>query len=82
MQKKRIVKETLADGTIQYRVEVFRKPLFFLKGYWETDTYFHPFGYGVNLEAVFDTLEEAEEHAFGYSKSEEVVKREVLSYEQ
>lgn len=42
MQKKRIVKETLADGTIQYRV---------------------------NLEAVFDTLEEAEEHAFGYSKS-------------
>lgn len=81
MSKKRIVKETLDDGTVQYRVEVFQKSLFFLKGYWQTDTYFYPFGSGVYLEAVFDTLEEAEEHVFGYSKSKKVVKREILNYE-
>ena len=81
MRKKRIVKEQLVDGTIQYRVEVFRKPFSFLKGYWETDTYFHPFDYGVNLEAVFDTLEEAEEYVFGSPKSKEVIKREILNYD-
>ena len=83
MSKKRIVEETLDDGTVQYRVEVFRKPLFFWKGYWQTDTCFYPFGGGVNLEAVFDTLEEAKEHVSedGYPKSKEVVKREILDYE-
>ena len=81
MNKKRIVKETLDDGTVQYRVEVFRKPLFFLKGYWQTDTYFYPFGNGVDLEAVFDTLEEAEEYVFDCPKSKKVVKREILDYE-
>lgn len=89
MSKKRIVKETLMDGTIQYRVEVFVPqlvPLFnlFSKGKWITDSYFEPFGYGVDLEAVFDTLEEAELHAFGDLKSEEnvIVKREILNYER
>lgn len=62
MSKKRIIKETFDDGTVQYRVEVFLKPLFFWKGYWVTDTCSDPFGYGVTLEAVFDTLEEAEEY--------------------
>ena len=83
MSKKRIIKETFDDGTVQYRVEVFRKPLFFWKGYWVTDSYFEPFGYGVDLEAVFDTLEEAELHAFGDLKSEEnvIVKREILNYD-
>ena len=81
MSKKRIIKETFDDGTVQYRVEVFQKPLFFWKGYWVTDTYFEPFGYGVDLEAVFDTLEEAEEYVFDYSKSKKVVKREILNYE-
>ena len=83
MSKKRIVKETLPSGTVHYRVEVFRKPLFFLKGYWETDTHFYPLGSGVDVEAVFDTLEEAEEHVFGYGypKSEKVVKREIVDYE-
>ena len=81
MSKKRIIKETFDDGTVQYRVEVFRKPLFFWKGYWVTDTYSDPFGYGVTLEAVFDTLEEAERHVFGHLKSNEIVKREILNYE-
>lgn len=81
MSKKRIVRETLNDETVKYRVEVFRKPLFFLKGYWETDTLYYPFDYGVNVEAVFDTLEEAEVHVFGYPKSKKVIKREILDYE-
>ena len=81
MSKKRIVKETLGDGTAQYCVEVFRKPLFFLKGYWVTDTCSDPFGYGVILEAVFETLEEAEEYVFDCPKSKKVVKREILNYE-
>lgn len=82
MSKKRIVKEIFDDGTVQYRVEVFRKPLFFWKGYWETDIYFYPLGSGVELEAVFGTPEEAEEYVFGYhQKAKEVVKREILDYE-
>ena len=77
------------DGTIQYRVEVFASlfvpPLSYLfkKGKWITDSCFEPFGHGVDLEAVFDTLEEAEYHAFGDLKSEEnvIVKREILNYD-
>ena len=76
MSKKRIVKETLADGTIQYRVEVFWRPFFWMKRCWVTDTI-----EGCPFDAVFSTLGDAELHAFGYPKSKKVVKREILNYE-
>lgn len=75
MQKKRIVRETLADGTIQYRVEVFWRPLLGKRS-WITDTMEN-----CPLDAVFSSLEEAELHVFGHPKSKEVVKREILNYD-
>lgn len=81
--QKRIVKETLTDGTIQYRVEKFAKPAFFLKRRWITDTvcWDDPMGLDpfmeIELDAVFDTLEEAE--AFiGFNEMPNVIKREVV----
>lgn len=76
MQKKRIVRETLADGTIQYRVEVFWWAYFWRKRSWITDTMEN-----CPLDAVFSSLEEAELHVFGHPKSKEVVKREILNYD-
>lgn len=76
MSKKRIVEETLADGTVQYRVEVFWRPFFWMKHRWVTDTM-----EGCPFDAVFRTLGEAELHAFGYPKSKKVVKREILDYD-
>lgn len=77
--QKRIVKETLANGNIQYRVEKFAKPIFFLKRRWITDTVLDPFGEDfIEFDAVFDTLEEAEEHIFD-GMPNPVVEREIVN---
>ena len=62
--KRRIVKETLKDGNIQYRVEVYGRPTIFSKKQWYTDTKVIFFGFGneITNDAVFDTLKEAQIH--------------------
>ncbi len=80
--QKRIVKETLTDGTVQYRVEKFAKPVFFLKRRWITDTVYwdDPLGdpfMDIEIDAVFDTLEEAEAY-ISFSEMPNVIKREIV----
>ena len=75
---KRIVEETLADGTKQYRVE--KNTTFFglIKCNWHTDTYYVGDMWDVELPAVFDSLEAAESHVYGKPKSKEVIKRRII----
>lgn len=76
---KRIVEETLADGTKQYRVE--KNTTFFglIKCNWHTDTFYYVGdGFDAELPAVFGSLEEAESHAYGKHKSKEIIKRIIL----
>lgn len=75
---KRIVKETLKSGKVQYRVE--KNTTFFglIPCEWHTCTVTIPFGFGeVSCEAVFNTLEEAQK--FCGVDPNPVVNREVVS---
>ena len=71
MHKKRIVKETRADNSIQYRVEY----LSLLKNKWQTDG-FYDAERDCWFEAIFNTLVEAKIH-LGIDTNP-VVKREIL----
>lgn len=76
---KRIVEETLADGSTQYRVETNKTFLGLITTKWHTDSFYYVGdGWDANLPAVFDSLEEAESHAFGRIKSKEIISRKVL----
>lgn len=76
---RRIVEETLADGTKQYRVETNKTLFGLITTKWHTDTVFIVGdGWDANVPAVFDTLEQAEIHVYGKKKSKEVVSRKVL----
>lgn len=74
---KRIVKETLKNGKVQYRVE--KNTMFFglipCDWYTCTVTFSSDFG-DVTCEAVFNTLEEAQEF-YGINNNP-VIEREVL----
>ena len=75
---KRIVKETLKSGKVQYRVE--KNTTFFglIPCKWHTCMVTIPFGFGeIPCEAVFNTLEEAQE--FYGIDTNPVVNREVIS---
>lgn len=75
---KRIVKETLKSGKALYRVE--KNTTFFglIPYKWHTCTIAFPFGFGdVALDAVFNTLEEAQE--FCGIDTDPVISREVIS---
>lgn len=75
---KRIVKETLKSGKVQYRVE--KNTMFFglIPCEWHTCTITFPYGFGdVTLEAVFNTLEEAQE--FYGINTDPVIDKEVIS---
>lgn len=75
---KRIVKETLKSGKVQYRVE--KNTMFFglIPCEWHTCMVTIPFGFGeVSCEAVFETLEEAQQ--FYGIDTNPVVNREVIS---
>jgi hypothetical protein len=76
---KRIVEETLADGTKQYRVEKNTKFFGLIKTDWHTDSYYcgDP-GYEATFDAVFNTLDEAERFVYGKPKSKEIVNRKIL----
>ena len=74
---KRIVKETLKSGKVQYRVE--KNTTFFglIPCEWHTCTVTIPFGFGeVSCEAVFNTLEEAQK--FCGVDSNPVINREII----
>ena len=76
---KRIVEETLADGTKQYRVEKNTKFFGFIKTDWHTDTFYYVGdGWDAELPAVFNSLEAAESHVYGKPKSKEIIKRKIL----
>ena len=75
---KRIVKETLKSGKVQYRVE--KNTTFFglIPCEWHTCMVTIPFGFGeVSCEAVFNTLEEAQE--FYGIHTDPVIDKEVVS---
>ena len=76
---RRIVEETLADGTKQYRVEKNTKLFGLIKTDWHTDSYLcgEP-GCAALFNAVFATLDEAERFAYGRPKSKEIVNRKIL----
>lgn len=78
---RRIVKETLKDGKIQFRVET-NKLFGFIPWKWHTDIQDIDYGYYVSRgPAVFYTLEDAKEHIEQTTWSKEknpVVKREIL----
>lgn len=74
---KRIVKETLKSGKVQYRVE--KNTTFFglIPCEWHTCTVTIPFGFGeVSCEAVFNTLEEAQK--FCGVNPNPIVNREII----
>lgn len=74
---KRIVKETLKSGKVQYRVE--KNTTFFglIPCEWYTCTVTIPFGFGeVSCEAVFNTLEEAQK--FCGVNPNPIVNREII----
>jgi hypothetical protein len=75
---KRIVEETLADGTKQYRVEKNTKFFGLIKCNWHTDTFYIGGSWDTELPAVFNSLELAESHAYGKPKSKEVIRRKIL----
>lgn len=71
---RRIIKETLANGDIQYRVEVYKRPTIFSKKQWYTDS----FNLGeITFSAIFKTLEEAQVHC-GIDTNP-VVSREIIT---
>lgn len=75
---KRIAKETLKSGKVQYRVE--KNTTFFglIPCEWHTCTVTIPFGFReVSCEAIFETLEEAQQ--FYGIDTNPVVNREVIS---
>ena len=75
---KRMVKETLKSGKVQYRVE--KNTMFFglIPCKWYTCMVTIPFGFGeVSCEAVFNTLGEAQQ--FYGIDTDPVVNREVIS---
>lgn len=76
---RRIVEETLADGTKQYRVEKNTKFFGLIKTDWHTDSYHYgeP-GCAALFNAIFATLNEAERFAYGKPKSKEIVNRKIL----
>jgi hypothetical protein len=77
---RRIVEETLADKTKQYRVEKNTRFFGLIKSDWHTDTFYvGEAGFGSYLDAVFTTLDEAEAFAYGKPKNKEVVERKVIS---
>lgn len=76
---RRIVKETLKNGHIQYRVEVYGRPTIFSKKQWYTDTKVIFFGFvnEITSDAVFDTLKEAQIHC-GINPNP-VIRREIIT---
>lgn len=77
---KRIVKETLNNGKEQYKVEECLIP--FIGTLWTTDTVtiISDNGTEVHLDAVFDSLEEAQRFCGIKPDAERVVKREIIEY--
>ena len=77
---KRIVKETLRDGRVRYRVETNR--LFgFIPIRWTTDLDFYTiddYGTECSFLAIFDNLSDAKRFCGILPNKEEVIKREVL----
>lgn len=58
---KRIVEETLEDGTKQYRVETNRL-WGFIPIKWTTDLCYVGYPYDIHVSAIFSTLKEAQRH--------------------
>lgn len=77
---KRIVKETLNNGKKQYRVEVCLIP--FIGALWTTDTVtiISDNSTEVHLDAVFDSLKEAQRFCGIKPDAERVIKREIIEY--
>lgn len=75
---RRIVKETLKDGKVQYRVETNRRLFGLIKSKWHTDT--TPVGmdeYITEIGAIFNTLEEAQR--FCGIDPNPIISREIVS---
>lgn len=74
---KRIIKETLDNGDIQYRVETNRCFFGLFKCKWHTDTCIHFYGdIEIRCAAVFNTLREAQIYC-GIDPNP-VVKRQII----
>lgn len=76
---KRIVKETLKDGTIKYRVQKNTRLWGLIKTKWHTCLVEYPVGISdmIYCSAVFDTLEEAQRYC-GINLNP-VVKTEIIN---
>lgn len=78
---KRIVKETLNNGKEQYRVEECLIPV--IGTLWETATVTIILDNGTEtyVDAVFNSLEEAQRFCGIKPDAERVIKREIIAYE-
>ena len=77
---KRIVKETLHNGKEQYIVQSNFIPV--VEALWTTDTVkiISDNGTEIYVDAVFDSLEEAQKFCGIKPDAERVIKREVIAY--
>lgn len=76
---KRIIKETLKDGSTKYRVESNRTFFGLIPCKWYTCTITIPYGFGdVQCDAVFNTLEKAQR--FIGIDTNPVVNRTIVEY--
>lgn len=75
---RRIVKETLSNRDVKYRVETDRCFFGLIKCKWHTDTVTIPmFGGDITVLAVFDTLKEAQIHC-GINPNP-VIRKEIIT---
>lgn len=80
MTERRIIKETLKDGEVQYRVEVKMTAFGYVLSDWHTDDVYVSTGdTDFTCSAVFHTLAEAQIHC-GQSPNP-IVKREIIKTE-
>lgn len=76
---KRIIKEELKDGTIQYRVESNRIFFGLVPCKWYSCTVIIPYEYGeIHCDAVFSSLEEA--RIFAGIDPNPIISRTLLEY--
>lgn len=77
---KRIIKETLSNGKEQYLVQSNFIPL--IEALWTTDTMTIILDNGaeVYVDAVFNSLEEAQRFCGIKPEAERVIKREIIEY--
>lgn len=77
---KRIVKETLHNGKEQYLVQCNSAP--FIEALWATDTVpmISDNGTEIYVDAVFNSLEEAQRFCGIKPDAERVIKREIIEY--